>query len=752
MITPLQNFLKQHLAFQPSIDTRPQQSVFANRIVKRSDLVKRELSSFLAQSPGYATITDKDLIERMCSLCKTSPDEIFEIKEDKQRAKALLKAINSCVASDDANDILEQYTASENAIKMTNKSDYSSSINLPNNDIKLESTTQKSTNNNLHHNQNQNLEYKDHTDIRHKSDSESKSKPELESTTNTDASVKDEQLPWLDYGDKTDRDWIKNELKKWIAAGEPGEQRSTARERIHMMFLSEIYSPRITKLDLSGLGLKELPPVMLRLNFLSELNISNNKLTTLPSYWKNIDRLEKLDMSSNYFTEFPPQLTGLKSQVPIEISVESNNIIDINNSIISVLNNNYCNIKSSPPLQDNIREHQQNTENKRKYEERKRRESRSHIKLLSKQESQDLQQKVLDTYNLMLNTNYETLSDFFRSDESISWVAINNSNITELALAAMYFSEDFQGQDMKELANSLGIISEDISKSSWNTFCESLRHPTKIIKKQEDLDDIVSNLQYFSKDIEYKTKKLTGREDPDIKYLSIGEHSIHAPEESIKKSVRDKLTHLKTLALDESLSVNDTLYATIEYAMQKANAEIVHSRSRMSELLFENNPFLEIEGREVSIAVQNVYDTEKLNINNKESEDINEQEISKFGNCDHFSENVQKTFEHLNYELGGYGKILITSPTSKNLGHSLNYITLADKVMVVDAWKGIYFDLSNFRTFFPEYCESKNSYTLEFEEKYLCNLEIISSILTPCSMEESLEIINKEYTSMNKNE
>lgn len=70
-----------------------------------------------------------------------------------------------------------------------------------------------------------------------------------------------------------------------------------------------------TELDLSRLGLTELPPEIGRLIYLRELYLSYNQLSTLPAEIEQLTSLHYLDLSSNRLSDFPleiSQLTNLK--------------------------------------------------------------------------------------------------------------------------------------------------------------------------------------------------------------------------------------------------------------------------------------------------------------------------------------------------------------------------------------------------------------------------------------------------------
>lgn len=70
-----------------------------------------------------------------------------------------------------------------------------------------------------------------------------------------------------------------------------------------------------TSLDLSNLGLSELPREIGLLTHLIELDISGNWLTDLPEEIRQLKNLKRLNLSNNLFTSLPElsQLPNLES-------------------------------------------------------------------------------------------------------------------------------------------------------------------------------------------------------------------------------------------------------------------------------------------------------------------------------------------------------------------------------------------------------------------------------------------------------
>jgi hypothetical protein len=75
--------------------------------------------------------------------------------------------------------------------------------------------------------------------------------------------------------------------------------------------IQEIHRFGALKLDLSELGLRELPPSIGQLTQLQVLNVSSNQLTALPEALGQLTQLEELDVSGNQLTALPETLKRL---------------------------------------------------------------------------------------------------------------------------------------------------------------------------------------------------------------------------------------------------------------------------------------------------------------------------------------------------------------------------------------------------------------------------------------------------------
>jgi Leucine-rich repeat (LRR) protein len=70
--------------------------------------------------------------------------------------------------------------------------------------------------------------------------------------------------------------------------------------------------PHLQELQLSGLRLEEIPPVVWKLHNLTVLHAAHNKLSTLPPQIGQLVYLEELDLNRNYLTCLPSEIRHLQ--------------------------------------------------------------------------------------------------------------------------------------------------------------------------------------------------------------------------------------------------------------------------------------------------------------------------------------------------------------------------------------------------------------------------------------------------------
>jgi SpoVK/Ycf46/Vps4 family AAA+-type ATPase len=73
-------------------------------------------------------------------------------------------------------------------------------------------------------------------------------------------------------------------------------------------------------LDLSGLGLYQIPPELAELTTLTELSISGNRIKTLPGFIGKLTSLERLDISHNKFSILPKEMVHLSALKTLNLS------------------------------------------------------------------------------------------------------------------------------------------------------------------------------------------------------------------------------------------------------------------------------------------------------------------------------------------------------------------------------------------------------------------------------------------------
>jgi hypothetical protein len=73
-------------------------------------------------------------------------------------------------------------------------------------------------------------------------------------------------------------------------------------------------------LDLSGLGLVQLPDKITRLNKLTDLNLANNRLAAMPAEVLQLADLARLDLSHNPVSSLPPDIARLAALTRLDIN------------------------------------------------------------------------------------------------------------------------------------------------------------------------------------------------------------------------------------------------------------------------------------------------------------------------------------------------------------------------------------------------------------------------------------------------
>jgi Leucine-rich repeat (LRR) protein len=138
----------------------------------------------------------------------------------------------------------------------------------------------------------------------------------------------------VDIGKKISRVELEQTLSEWAQNAEPSEKRAQAKEKILACWDSFSLNPKAdtsTKLNLSHLGLKNLPTAIGSLTHLTTLNLTNNRLTQLPEEITKLVNLSDLFLGKNALqslSENIGQLVGLKN-----LSIHGNSFHSIPESI-----------------------------------------------------------------------------------------------------------------------------------------------------------------------------------------------------------------------------------------------------------------------------------------------------------------------------------------------------------------------------------------------------------------------------------
>ncbi|MDP0588959.1 MAG: hypothetical protein QS748_07110 [Candidatus Endonucleobacter bathymodioli] len=117
----------------------------------------------------------------------------------------------------------------------------------------------------------------------------------------------------------------------------------------------------------------------------------------------------------------------------------------------------------------------------------------------------------------------------------------------------------------------------------------------------------------------------------------------------------------------------------------------------------------------------------------------------RFGNCDSFNAVVCEELRKIGYNDGGYGSILIESKEDDGTGHHLNYITLDDEVIVIDAWTNTHYNLKDIETFLPNNWAKNKPYLFSFGPKKNCDVDIVSRMTNKVSIRDAMDAIDLHY-------
>ncbi len=94
--------------------------------------------------------------------------------------------------------------------------------------------------------------------------------------------------------------------------------------------------PHLQELTLTGMRLKEIPPIVYSLSSLTRLNVSNNKIEEISSDIAQLTHLEELIINRNYLYQLPKEVATLKDLRYIDMW--STNVIELPEEIANLEN------------------------------------------------------------------------------------------------------------------------------------------------------------------------------------------------------------------------------------------------------------------------------------------------------------------------------------------------------------------------------------------------------------------------------
>jgi Leucine-rich repeat (LRR) protein len=91
--------------------------------------------------------------------------------------------------------------------------------------------------------------------------------------------------------------------------------------------IEQAIEEQLTKLDLSGLELKEVPPEIGKCTHLIDLDLSKNQITSIPEAIGLMSNIKWLNLNSNQITSIPPAIGQMSSL--IGLNLDNNQITSI---------------------------------------------------------------------------------------------------------------------------------------------------------------------------------------------------------------------------------------------------------------------------------------------------------------------------------------------------------------------------------------------------------------------------------------
>jgi len=335
-------------------------------------------------------------------------------------------------------------------------------------------------------------------------------------------------------------------------------------------------------------------------------------------------------------------------------------------------------------------------------------EKSSRPKYLSDTQIQEVKDCSLKYINLMLNTEDTDTSLFYANTFNLGDKATRKEFVVGFILM-LSASEKYKNKSVAEIMklevmlghmndenhNEIISLVENKRNSLFSNECEESIHDYY----DEYIESIQSSVKYFENKQGWKTG---GDDDGHLPLRSRGAFMHNSKNKEIHDIVDKKLSRLHEAI--GSAPENDKITAICNYVMEKANHELLYSGTRELGLGFNDDnwsPATREEGKRVFVKTDERY----MNEDNGGEADFKPGSFSgSFGDCDHFADNSVNTLNSLNldqrYDFGH-----MVSSCGYKKGHAVCYLhdTVTDKIMVIDPWMNVYYNIESHERFFNKY-------------------------------------------------
>ncbi|MDP0589397.1 MAG: hypothetical protein QS748_09495 [Candidatus Endonucleobacter bathymodioli] len=340
-------------------------------------------------------------------------------------------------------------------------------------------------------------------------------------------------------------------------------------------------------------------------------------------------------------------------------------------------------------------------------------EKSSRPKYLSDTQIQEVKDCSLKYINLMFNEKYTDMSLFYM--DTFNWG--HKAKRKEFVVSFMLMlsaSEKYKDKSVAEVMEIETMLGDNVNDKNHNEIIyliENKRNSLLSYESEESIHDsydeyienIKNSVTYFEKKQVWKTG---GDDDGHLPLRSRGAFMHHSKNKEIHDIVDKKLSSLhKEIG---SAPENDKITAICNYVMEKANHELLYSSTRESGPGFNDDnwsPAANKESKMISVKTAERY----ANEDDGGEADFKPGSFSgSFGDCDHFANNSVNTLNSLNldqrYDFGQF-----VSSCNYKMGHAMCYLhdTVAKKIMVIDPWMNVYYDLENHEHFCGQYLKEK---------------------------------------------